>query len=81
MAAIQSWLIQLVVTWLVGVTKEQWQAALAFVEKAAKNFIGGHLKNEWVKSQLLGLFPVIEPYVLNALIEIAVVIQKWLGKA
>lgn len=81
MAAIQSWLIQLVVTWLVGVTKEQWQAALAFVEKAAKDFIEGAVKNQWVKDQLLKLFPALEPYVLNALIEIAVVIQKWLGKA
>ena len=81
MTSLQLWVVRIAVTWLVGVTREQWQAALDHVEQAAKQFLDGAVKNEWVRAQLMSLFPQLKPYVVNSLLELAVLIQKWLGKA
>lgn len=73
------WVVKQVMLRFLAITPEQWQLALDLVEQAAMMAVDNIVKNEWVKAQLKVFWPSLEGVVLNALVEVALIVKRWLG--
>lgn len=73
------WIVKQVMLRFLAITPEQWQRALDLVEQAAMMAVDNLVKNEWVKAQLKAFWPSLEGVVLNALVEVALIVKRWLG--
>lgn len=73
------WVVKQVMLRFLAITPEQWQRALDLVEQAAMMAVDNVVKNEWVKSQLKAFWPSLEGVILNALVEVALIVKRWLG--
>ena len=73
------WIVKQVMLRFLAITPEQWQRALDLVEQAAMMVVDNLVKNEWVKAQLKAFWPSLEGVVLNALVEVALIVKRWLG--
>ena len=73
------WVVKQVMLRFLAITPEQWQRALDLVEQAAMMAVDNLVKNEWVKAQLKAFWPSLEGVVLNALVEVALIVKRWLG--
>lgn len=73
------WIVKQVMLRFLAITPDQWQRALDLVEQAAMMAVDNLVKNEWVKAQLKTFWPSLEGVVLNALVEVALIVKRWLG--
>lgn len=73
------WIVKQVMLRFLAITPDQWQRALDLVEQAAMMAVDNLVKNEWVKAQLKTFWPSLEGAVLNALVEVALIVKRWLG--
>ena len=67
-------LIQHVLTWLHGITSEQWAWAITFAQQAETEFTGndtGVQKRQFVLDALLTQWPDLKSAALNTLVELA----------
>jgi hypothetical protein len=74
----KEFLIKRLLAWLAGITAEQWSAALHWVGMAARDVVlkdGANRKDAVIK-MLKSLWPELQGWVLNLLIETAVAFQR-----
>ena len=74
----KEFLIKHLLAWLAGITAKQWQIALVWVGMAAKDVMlqSGSNRKEAVTKMLKSLWPDIQGWALNLLIETAVAFQR-----
>ena len=74
----KEFLIKHLLGWLAGITAKQWTTALHWVGMAAKDVVlrGGIDKKEAVTKMLKSLWPELQGWALNLLIETAVAFQR-----
>tara|TARA_R110000868_G_scaffold27599_2_gene104480 strand:+ start:827 stop:1063 length:237 start_codon:yes stop_codon:yes gene_type:complete len=74
----KEFLIKHLLAWLAGITAKQWTTALHWVGMAAKDVVlrGGIDKKEAVTKMLKSLWPELQGWALNLLIETAVAFQR-----
>ena len=74
----KEFLIKHLLAWLAGITAKQWSTALHWVGMAARDVMlqSGSNRKEAVTKMLKSLWPDIQGWALNLLIETAVAFQR-----
>jgi hypothetical protein len=74
----KEFLIKHLLGWLAGITAKQWSAALHWVGMAARDVMlqSGANRKEAVTKMLKSLWPELQGWALNLLIETAVAFQR-----
>jgi hypothetical protein len=74
----KQFLIKQILAWLAGITAKQWSTALHWVGMAAKDVMlkSGANRKEAVTKMLKSLWPDLQGWALNLLIETAVAFQR-----
>lgn len=74
----KEFLIKHILAWLAGITAKQWTSALHWVGMAAKDVIlqTGANRKEAVTKMLKSLWPDLQGWAVNLLIETAVAFQR-----
>ena len=70
-------LLKLLLSWLAGITSEQWKSAVEYVTKAAVTSLPGNVKDVDVSYKLTAAFPNMSGWVANLLREVAL---AWVRK-
>jgi hypothetical protein len=75
---VKEFLIKHLLGWLAGITAKQWSAALHWVGMAARDVMlqSGANRKEAVTKMLKSLWPELQGWALNLLIETAVAFQR-----
>ncbi len=74
----KQFLIKQILAWLAGITAKQWSTALHWVSMAAKDVMlkSGANRKEAVTKMLKSLWPDLQGWAVNLLIETAVAFQR-----
>lgn len=74
----KEFLIKHLLAWLAGITAKQWTTALHWVGMAAKDVMlqSGANRKEAVAKMLKNLWPELQEWAINLLIETAVAFQR-----
>ena len=74
----KQFLIKQILAWLAGITAKQWATALHWVGMAAKDVMlkNGANRKEAVTKMLKSLWPDLQGWAVNLLIETAVAFQR-----
>lgn len=74
----KEFLIKHLLAWLAGITAKQWTTALHWVGMAAKDVMlqSGANRKEAVTKMLKNLWPELQEWAINLLIETAVAFQR-----